>query len=106
MGVMRKNLLLALMFLSFAWQANASVTVEQSTEPDYVINGGYSEATAEEIMLVKSRVNGQPSEPLAAQSHNKFVRFWRNVYGYLDPAQDTDERIHHNIHMSPNVRDL
>jgi len=106
MGVMRKNLLLVLALFAFACiQSNATVTVEQSTEPDYIINSGYSEATAEEIMLLKNRVNGKPAEPIY-EKHNKFVRFCRNMFGYLEPAQDTDERIHHNIHMSPNFRDL
>ena len=105
MGVMKRSLLfISALFMFSCVSAGAAVTVEQSTEPDYIINSGYSEATAEEIMMVKSRVNGQPSEPLY-DKHNKFVRFWRNVYGYLDPAQDTDERIHHDIHMSPNFRD-
>ena len=105
MGVMKRSLLfISALFMFSCVSVGAAVTVEQSTEPDYIINSGYSEATAEEIMMVKSRVNGQPSEPLY-DKHNKFVRFWRNVYGYLDPAQDTDERIHHDIHMSPNFRD-
>ena len=107
MGVMKKNLLLVMALFTFACiQSNAAITVEQMTEPDYVINNGYSEATAEEIMLIKNRVNGKPAESSSLKSRNKFVRFCRNVYGYLDPAQDTDERIHHDIHMSPNVKDL
>ena len=61
---------------------------------------------AEEIAIMKNRTEGKPAEPLYEKKHGKFVRFWRNVYGYLDPAQDTDERIHHDVHMSPNVRDL
>lgn len=102
---MRRNLLLlTAMFTIACMQAQSAVTVEQVTEPDYVINNGYSEAAAEEIQLLKNRVNGQPAEPVY-EKHNKFVRFWRNMYGYLDPAQDTDERIHHDIHMSPNFRD-
>ena len=107
MGVMKKNLSLILALFVFACaQAHAAVTVEQLTEPDYVINNGYSEATAEEIMLLKNRVNGKPAESAALKKRNKFVRFCRNMYGYLDPAQDTDERIHHDIHQSPNYRDL
>ena len=107
MGTMKRNLFLTMTLLAFACvPAIASVTVEQATEPDYMINSGYSEATAEEVMIMKSRTSGLPAEPLYDKGHNKFVRFWRNVYGYLDPAQDTDERIHHDIHMSPNVRDL
>ena len=102
---MKRSLLLVLALFMFGCvQVNAAVTVEQSTEPDYVINSGYSEATAEEIMLLKNRVNGKPAEPVY-EKHNKFVRFCRNVLGYIDPAQDTDERIHHDVHMSPNYRD-
>jgi hypothetical protein len=107
MGVMKRNLLLVLAVFAFTCiQSNAAITVEQMTEPDYVINNGYSEATAEAVMLVKSRAKGQPAEPIYERGHNKFVRFCRNVMGYLDPAQSTDETIHHDIHMSPNVRDL
>ena len=104
---MRKVLLSILALCAFTVvQANATTTVEQLTEPDFVINNGYSEAMAEEIAIMKNRTEGKPAEPLYEKKHGKFVRFWRNVYGYLDPAQDTDERIHHDVHMSPNVRDL
>ena len=104
---MKKNLILVMALFTFACvQSNAAITVEQMTEPDYVINNGYSEATAEEIMLVKNRVNGKPAESASLKSRNKFVRFCRNLYGYIDPAQDTDERIHHDIHQSPNFKDL
>ena len=104
---MKRNLFtILLLSCAFCLQANAGVTVEQLTEPDYVVNNGYSEATAEAITLVKSRSKGQPAEPIYEKGHNKFVRFCRNVMGYIDPAQSTDETIHHDIHMSPNVRDL
>ena len=103
---MKRNLLLVIALFALACiQANAAVTVEQLTEPDYVINNGYSEATAEEILLIKNRVSGKPAEPIYERGHSKFARFWRNVYGYIDPASDTDERIHHDIHMSPSVKD-
>ena len=107
MGVMKRNLLLALsVFIVSCISANASVTIEQSTEPDYLINSGYSEGLAEEVMISKCRVNSKPAEPLY-ENHNKFVRFWRNTWGYfIDSAQDTDERIHHDIHMSSSPKDL
>lgn len=105
MGAMKRSIFLVFALLMFSVSANAAVTVEQTTEPDYIINSGYSEATAEEILMLKNRVNGQPAEPIYERSHNKFVRFCRNIYGYLDPAQDTDERIHHDIHMSPSMKD-
>ena len=107
MGVMKRNLLLAMaLCTAFCLHANAAITVEQTTDPEYLINGGYSEATAEEVLIVKNRVAGKPVEPLYEKRHNKFVRFWRNIYGYIDPAVDTDERLHHDIHMSPSVKDL
>ena len=108
MDVMRKNLLLVLALFTTAvcLQANAAMTVEQQTEPDYVINNGYSEATAEEIVIMKNRIAGKPAEPLYEKNQNRFIRFCRNLYGYIDPATDTDERIHHDIHMSPNYKDL
>ena len=106
MGVMKRNLLVLALFMTVGIQANASVPLQQTTEPEYIINSGYSSATAEEILILKNRAAGNPSEPLYDRSHNKFVRFWRNIYGYLDPACDTDERIYHDIHMSPNYRDL
>ena len=107
MGVMRRVLLSLLALTTFACvQAIAGITVEQLTEPDYIINNGYSEATAEEILIVKNRVAGKPAEPLYERKHNRFTRFIRNMYGYIDPAYDTDQRIHHDIHMSPSAKDL
>ena len=104
---MKRNLLL-IMAVSTALCLNsyAAVTPEQVTEPEYLINNGYSEVTAEEVMISKNRTAGKPAEPLYDKSRNKFVRFWRNLYGYIDPASDTDERYHHDIHQSPNWRDL
>ncbi|MBR1776805.1 hypothetical protein IJ750_07025 [bacterium] len=104
---MKRNLLLVLaLFIAIGIPANAKLTVEESTSPEYLINNGYSEATAEEIMIMKNRINGKPAEPLYDKKSSKFARFWRNVYGYIDPSIDTDERIHHDIHMSPNYKDL
>lgn len=106
MGVMRRSLLVLVLFSAICLQTNANVTVEQTTDPEFVINSGFSEAFAEEVMIAKQRANGQPAEPLYEKKHNKFVRFWRNIYGYADPSWDTDERIHHDIHMSPSWKDL
>ena len=104
---MKRNLLLVLALFSVVCiQANATMSVEQQTETDYIINNGYSEAAAEQIFIQKNRIAGKPSEPLYEKHRNRFVRFCRNVLGYLDPAQDTDERIHHDIHMSPSPKDL
>ena len=106
MGVMKRSLLILALFAAFCVQANASVTVEQTTDPEFVINSGYSEATAEEILIAKNRALGKPAEPLYDSSCSRFVRFWRNIQGYIDPAVSTDRRIHHDIHLSPSARAL
>ena len=104
---MKKNLLLIIfLFIAVCNPTNASMNVEQMTEPDYIMNNGYSEATAEQIVIMKSRISGRPVEPLYEKHRSGFVRFFRNIYGYLDPSIDTDERVHHDIHMSPSPRDL
>ena len=107
MGIMRRNLLLILaLFLMLNVRANAAITVEEATDPEYMVNYGHSEAFAEEVVIAKNRALGKPVEPLYERKHNKFVRFWRNMYGYIDPASDTDERLHHDVQMSPSYRDL
>ena len=98
MGVMKKNLLLVMALFTIAsLQSNASMTVEQMTEPDYIINNGYSEATAEEILLVKNRVNGKPAETANLKNRSSFVRFCRNIFGYIDPA-NTLAILKHPVH--------
>ena len=107
MGVMKRSLVLVLFLsLAFCMRANASVTVEQSTSPEYIINSGYSQVTAEEITIMKNRIDGKPVEPLYEKKQNKFVRFCRRVYGYIDPSIDTEERYYHDINMSPSWKDL
>ncbi len=107
MGVMRRNLLLVLaLYALMGLSVNADVTPQQITDPEYMINGGYSEAAAEEVLILKNRIDGKPCEPLYEKNHNKFVRFLKDCYSYLDPAQDNEERYHHDIQMSPHYTDL
>ena len=106
MGVMKRSLLIMTLFAAVCIQANAGVTVQQATSPEYVINSGYSEATAEEVLIAKNRALGKPAEPLYDRRGNSFTRFWRNVFGYIDPAVETDRRIHPDINLSPSARDL
>ena len=103
---MKKNLFLLVCLLTICLQSDASITAEQMTEPDYIINNGYSEAIAEEVLISKDRAMGRPIEPLAEKRRSRFTRFMRNVYSYIDPSQDSDERFHHDIHQSTNWKDL
>lgn len=106
MGVMKRNLLFFAVMFAVCLQVNASVTTNQLTDPEFMINGGYSEAAAEQVLITKNRLNGKPCEPLYEKNHNKFVKFLKNSYSYIDPAQDNDERYHHDIKMSPSYTDL
>lgn len=106
MGVMRRNLLVLALFSLLVIPAMAAVTPEQETSPEYMINHGYSEAAAEEVLIQKNRIQGKPCEPLYEKKNNKVVRFLKNCYSYLDPAQDSEERYHHDIQMSPHYTDL
>ena len=107
MGVMKRKLLLILaIFTAVCMQTNAQITVEETTAPDYLINNGYSEATAEEVMLVKNRIAGKPVEPLYEYEMSGFKKFLKNCYSYIDPSiDDSEERYHHNIRLSPSFKD-
>ena len=106
MGVMKRNLLAIVLLSAFCIPTFATVTSSQMTDPGYMINAGWSEATSEEVTIEKNRKNGKPIEPLYnSKRNNKFVNFMRNVYSYLDPSIDTEQRAHHDIHQSPSWKD-
>ena len=45
-------------------------------DPENMINGGYSEVTAEQVLILKNRYDGKPCEPLYEKKYNnKFVNF-------------------------------
>lgn len=107
MGVMRRNLFLVLaLFTALCISVKADITPAEQTSPEYLINNGYSEAAAEQVMIQRQRSAGEAIEPLVEKKHNKFVRFLQSSYSYLDPAVDNQDRYHHDIHQSPSVRDL
>ena len=103
---MKRNLLLLLAVMLLGLNVNAQVGVNEMTEAEYLINNGYSEATAEEVLIMKNRVTGSPCEPLYNKNQNVLVKYWKKFYSYIDPAMDNDERYHHDIKMSPEPSDL
>ena len=104
---MKKNFLFLLLILSMTViSVKADMTVEESTDAEYLINAGYSQITAEDVYMLKNRVNGKPIEPLYEQSSNKLVKCWRKFFSYLDPAQDAQDRLHHDVKMQPSFSDL
>lgn len=106
MGVMKRNLLLIIaVSTALCLQASASIPLEQTTEPEFLINNGYSEVTAEEVTVMKNRIAGKPVEPLYEKKSNKFVRFLKSMYSWVDPEIDTEDRLYHDIKMSPGYKD-
>ena len=107
MGAMRKELLLLSTLVALvSMPVMAAVTVEETTDSEYLINSGYSQIMAEDVFMSKNRVNGKTIEPLYEKSQNKFVKACRKLYAYIDPAQDEADRLHHDIKMSPVFSDL
>lgn len=107
MGAMKRNLLFAIALVAFITvPAMAAVTVEETTDAEFLINSGYSQVMAEDVFMLKNRSAGKPIEPLYEKSQNVFVRGWKKFYAYLDPAQDNEDRLHHDIKLSPSYTDL
>ena len=104
---MKRNLFLSIALLAFLTAPSiAAVTVEQTTDAEYLINSGFSQAVAEDVFMQKTRDNGEAIEPLYEKSQNKFVKCWRKIYSYVDPAQDAVDRIHHDTKLAPHYSDL
>ena len=104
---MKRNLFLLCLVAMFAIiPASARVSTEQATDAEYLMNEGYSQVTAEDVFILKNRANGKPVEPLYRRDQNALVRGWKAFWGYVDPARDEFDRIHHDIKLSPAFSDL
>ena len=104
---MKRNLLFAIALCIFLVAPTmAAVTVEESTDAEYLINAGYSQLTAEDVFILKNRVNGKPIEPLYEKSQNRFVKACKKLRAYIDPGMDEPDRLHHDIKPSPSFTDL
>ena len=107
MGAMKRSLLFSfILSIVMMGSAQAAVTLEESTDAEYMINGGFSQAVAEDAFMMKNRALGRPVEPLYERSQNKFVRGWKKFFAYLDPGQDEPDRLHHDIKLQPSFSDL
>lgn len=108
MEIMKRRVILLSLVLSafIAVPAMAAVTPEQVTDPEHVINQGYSVETAEDVLILKNRALGKPAETLYDRDSNIFVRGWRSFWGYVDPANVEGDKLHHNIKQSPSFTDL
>ena len=104
-----KLLLIAFLAIAMQVQANAAVTVEEASSPMYLKNNGYSTQTAEVVNVVKARSLGDEyytKDEQAFKNQNKFVRFWRKLYVYADPAAEDYSIYHHDTDTTPSYTDL
>lgn len=104
---MGKKILFTIALMAFMFvPAMADITVEETTDAEYLINSGFSQIFAEDVFIQKNRMLGKTIEPLYEKSENVFVRYWKKFYSYLDPAQVEADKIHHDIKMEPSFTDL
>lgn len=104
-----KKLLLIAIAATIPAIAQAAISVDQVTEPAVLKNNGYSSQTADAIQVGKARATGQEyyvSDEAAYRKQNKFVRFWRKLYVYTDPAAEDYSFYHHDTDTTPSYTDL
>lgn len=104
-----KLLLIALFAVMLQMPSHASVSVDQTTDATYLKNQGFSAQTADIVNVAKNRALGQeyyPEDEAAYRRQNKFVRFWRKLYVYADPAAEDYSYYHHDTDTAPSYTDL
>ena len=107
MGIMKKSIFIVLFLtIIMALSVKADVSVSEITDSEYMINQGYSQATAEDVFMVKNRAAGKPIEPLYEKPQNAFVKGWFRFWAYVDPGRDEHDRLHHDIKLTPSNSDL
>ena len=108
MGVMRKILLLSAVVLLSAGIVRAEVTPDETLDPNYMMNNGFSETLASDVIIQQARSAGVPASDIQDKAYyNKpFIKAIRNVFIYLDPALEDNFRFHHDVKLTPSVHDL
>lgn len=107
--VTMKKLLLITLLATVPAMAHAAMSVDQTTNPAILRNNGYSAQTADAVSVAKARSNGQTyytNDEAAFKKQNKFVRFWRKLYVYTDPAAEDYSFYHHDADTTPSYTDL
>lgn len=104
-----KLLLIAILATMVQLQSSASVSVDEATSTNYIRNNGFSAQTADLINVSKARAVGEEyytADEAAYKKQNKFVRFWRKLYVYADPAAEDYSFYHHDTDTTPSYTDL
>ncbi|MBR1423939.1 hypothetical protein IJ579_00060 [bacterium] len=105
----KKLLLIAFSVVMLQLQSGASVTVDEARSLDYLHNSGYSIQTADMVSVSHARGNGEEyytNDEKVFRQQNGFVRFWRKLYAYFDPAAEDYSFYHHDTAITPSYTDL
>ena len=104
-----KKLLLIAIAATIPAMAQAAISVDQVTNKEVMINNGYSQQTVDIVNVGKARATGQEyytADEKAYQKQNKFLKFWRKLYVYTDPAAEDYSFYHHQTTTTPSYTDL
>jgi hypothetical protein len=104
-----KKLLLFAIAVTIPLAAQAVVSVDQTTSPEMLMKSGFSKQTADIVNVSKARATGQEyytDDEKAFKKQNAFVRFWRKLYVYADPAAEDYSYYHHSTTTTPSYTDL
>ncbi len=104
-----KKVLTALLSASLVSPAFAGITAEEASSLNYLKNHGHSDSIVELVEMSKASANGEAYITMDEARHandTKFVKFWRKVLIYFDPAQDDGQFMRHNSKITPSTDDL
>ncbi len=109
---MKRNLLLGILALA-TLPAFASMDVKESTTPETLRNGNYSEECIRLIQLNKAYANAVPyKEPdynrvkIGNKVFDTTSDVVRNIFIYLDPSYDDHKFFTRDIRMNTGFEDL
>lgn len=106
---MNKKILITGLLLTFAIPAFAEVTVEDTVNPNFLRNSGYSDALVKVTQKQVAIDNAEEYE-LAPVEYRKnscgFYKGLKRVFIYLDPALDSNSFMNRNITTTPNFDDM
>lgn len=105
---MKKILVLAIV-MAVPLMADAAISVSDTTNPTVLRNGGYSLQTTDAVSVSKARSSYEEfytKDEKSFKKQNWFVKFWRKLYVYADPAAEDYSFYHHDTNTTPSYKDF
>jgi hypothetical protein len=104
---MKNKFLILTAALTIAISAMAvDLTTDNMTSKEYLRSRGYSSTMADAVYTNKMQINGEYQQRSRYDEHPKFDKFIRNFYNYIDPSQESDSFLNHDVKMTPQYDDL